>query len=356
MEMSNTITVMKALLFILNFIPIVRSDDGKFIIPADKSQLESWFETTVGDVSAASSSPKVINVRADGSGDFKTVTDAINSIPSGNSERVVVSIGPGNYTEKITIGRDKPFITLQGDPNDMPVLVFDGTAKTYTTVDSATLTADADHFYGVNLKVVNSAPRPDGKREGAQALAVRVGGDASAFYNCKFHGYQDTVFDYNGRHFFKDCYIEGTVDFIFGSGTSIYMNSEIHVIPGDPIAFITAQARSSDKEATGFVFVHCSVTGSGQTAYLGRSWFPYGRVIFVNTFLSDVVNPQGWSDKMDPRNDRTSFFGEFKNEGPGSNFDKRVTFAKQLSEEEAKPFITLDFIDASSWLMLPSKL
>ncbi|KAG6416000.1 hypothetical protein SASPL_123421 [Salvia splendens] len=198
------------------------------MIPADKSQLESWFETAVGN---ASSSSKVINVRVYGSGDFKTVTDAINSIPSGNKERVVVSIGPGNYTKKITIGKDKPFITLLGDLDNMPVLVFNGTAKTYGTIDSATLIADAANFYGVNLK--NSAPRPDEKREGAQVVAVRVGGDALAFYNCKFYGFQDTVCDYRGRRFFKDCYIEGTIDFIFGRGKSIYLNTEIHVIPGD---------------------------------------------------------------------------------------------------------------------------
>ncbi|XP_042067190.1 pectinesterase 1-like [Salvia splendens] len=344
---------MNTLLLILCFIPIVWSDDGQFMIPADKSQRESWFETTVGN---ASSFQKVINVRVDGSGDFKTVTDALNSIPSGNKERVVVSIGPGNYTEKITIGKDKPFITLLGDPDNMPVLVFNGTAKTYGTIDSATLIADAANFYGVNLKVVNSAPRPDGMREGAQAVAVRVGGDASAFYNCKFYGYQDTVCDYRGRHFFKDCYIEGTIDFIFGRGKSIYLNSEIHVIPGDRIAYITAQQRSSDEEATGYVFVHCSVTGSGQIAFLGRAWYPYARVVFANSFLSDVVNPQGWSNNKDPNNNRTVFFGEFKNEGPGSNFEGRVTFAKQLKEEEAKPFISLDFINASSWLMPPPKL
>ncbi|KAG6416002.1 hypothetical protein SASPL_123423 [Salvia splendens] len=106
--MAYTITLIKTLFFILKFLLI----EGKFMIPAEKSQLERWFETTRDDVSAASSYPTVINVRVDGSGDFKTVTDAINSIPSGNNERVVVSIGLGNYTEKITIGRDKPFITL----------------------------------------------------------------------------------------------------------------------------------------------------------------------------------------------------------------------------------------------------
>lgn len=84
----------------------------------------------------------------------------------------------------------------------------------------------------------------------------------------------------------------------------MYLNSEIHVIPGDPLTFITAHARSNDSEATGFVFVHCSVTGEGQTAFLGRSWFPYARVVYAYTNLSDVVNPLGWSDNMRPETNR----------------------------------------------------
>lgn len=160
------IAVETLLVTILLFVPIVRSDDTQ-LIPADRSQLDSWFNANVGVTASqkdslepaaatAEGNAKVIKVRTDGSGDFKTITDAIKSIPEGNNNRVIVSIGPGNYTEKISIDKNKPFITLYGDPNDMPTLVYDGTAAKYGTVYSATLMVESDYFSAVNLKVVVS--------------------------------------------------------------------------------------------------------------------------------------------------------------------------------------------------------
>ncbi|KAL6541679.1 hypothetical protein OROGR_011165 [Orobanche gracilis] len=363
----SQITFEALLLAILLFLPIVRANGDELIIPADISQLNSWFDRHFGragavrttslmpPLAAAEGKAAVIKVRAGGGGNFKTISDAVRSVPDGNTRRVVISIGPGNYTEKIKVGRGKRFVTLYGDPSDMPTLVYGGTAAEYGTVDSATLIVEADYFSGVNLKVVNSAARPDGVRKGAQAEALRISGDGASFYNCKFYGYQDTVCDDKGRHLFKDCYIEGTVDFIFGSGKSLYLNSEIHVIPGDPTATITAQARSDADEASGFVFVHCKVTGNGGTAYLGRSWFPDARVVYAYSEMSDVVNPQGWFDNNRPKTDRTVYFGEYKNRGPGSNFDKRVSFAKKLSDAEVKQFLSLAFVEGSKWLLPPAK-
>ena len=149
MKMSFIVVVV--ILFSLPI--IVRSNDA---IPADKAQLGSWFDKHLAVKKPAAvgggGPPKVI--RVGGGGQFRTVTEAINSIPVGNAHRVVVSIAPGNYTEKITIPKEKPFVTLYGDPKNMPVLVFAGTAAKYGTVECATLTAESDHFMGVNLKVV----------------------------------------------------------------------------------------------------------------------------------------------------------------------------------------------------------
>ncbi|CAA0836664.1 Pectinesterase PPME1 [Striga hermonthica] len=335
-------------------------------IPVDASQLNSWFDRQIGasgprsssvdpPLAAAEGKATVIRVAEGGGGDFKTVTDAVKSVPDGNTNRVVISIGPGNYTEKVTIPRTKPYVTLYGDPKNPPALVYGGTAAKYGTVDSATLIVLSDFFTAVNLKVVNSAPRPDGLRKGAQAVALRISGNAAAFYNCKFYGFQDTICDDKGKHLFKDCYIEGTVDFIFGSGTSLYLNSELHVIPGDPMAMITAHARSKADEPTGFVFAHCKVTGTGGTAYLGRSWFPSPRVVYAYSELSDAVNPEGWSDNHQPSTDRTVYFGEYNNKGPGASFEKRVPFAKKLSDGEAKSFLSLAYVEGAKWLLPPHK-
>mgnify|MGYP004706419665 FL=1 len=100
---------------------------------------------------AAEANPRIIKLKSDGSGEFKTIADAINSIPNDNTNRVIISLGPGNYTEKIKIERNKPFITIIGDPNNMPTLVFDGTAAKYGTVESATLIVESDYFNAANL-------------------------------------------------------------------------------------------------------------------------------------------------------------------------------------------------------------
>jgi len=342
---------------------IVNADDN-VQIPSQKGQVNSWFNGNVPPLSAskgldpalvaAETGPaKVIKVAKDGSGDFKTVQEAINSVPSGNSKRVIIYVGGGEYHEKVTIDRSKPFITLYGSPSNMPTISYAGTAAQYGTVDSATLIVGSDYFVGVNLIIKNSAPRPDGRKKGAQAVALRASGNKATFYRCKLLGFQDTLCDDRGFHLFKDCYIEGTVDFIFGSGTSLYLNTELHVI-SDPTmeSVITAQARQSP-DSTGFSFVHCTITGNAKDAVLGRAWMPNAKVIFAYTNLGGVISPQGWSDNMHPERDNTVFFGEYQNTGASANDDGRVDFAKTLNNAQAKPFLTLGFIQGSKWLLPP---
>jgi pectinesterase len=138
------------------------SSDDKSPIPADPSSLNKWFQDNVRPLAnrkgtidpalmAAEAKPRTIKVRKDGSGEFKTLKDAINSIPTGNKERVIVHIGPGEYIEKLKIERSKPFVTFLGSPSNKPTLSFDGTAKEYGTVYSATLEAEADYFVAANI-------------------------------------------------------------------------------------------------------------------------------------------------------------------------------------------------------------
>ncbi|KAG8381038.1 hypothetical protein BUALT_Bualt06G0079200 [Buddleja alternifolia] len=136
----------------------------------------------------------------------------------------------------------------------------------------------------------------------------------------------------------------------------ILFNSELHVIPGDAVAFITAHARTKADEANGYVFVHCTVTGSGGTAYLGSAWFDHSRVVFAYSELSDAVKPEGWSNNQKPQNDNTVYFAEFNNKGTCSNLDKRAGFTKKLSDADAKPFISLAYLQGSKWLLPPPKV
>ncbi|MCL7037642.1 hypothetical protein MKW94_026012 [Papaver nudicaule] len=131
-----------------------------------------------------------------------------------------------------------------------------------------------------------------------QAVAAVINGDKSAFYSCGFFGVQDTLWDNIGRHYFKNCFIDGAVDFIMGNGQSIYHNCTIRVL-GNAIAaygsigYITAQSRSSEEESTGFVFKGGVVEGTGK-AWLGRAWGSHARVIFSGTYFNDIIIPEGW--------------------------------------------------------------
>ncbi|KAL6977593.1 pectinesterase [Sarracenia purpurea var. burkii] len=308
-------------LMILLAIPTVISAGSGPFIPYDKSQLNAWFKEYVTPVAsrtqaldpalvAAEGGAKIIKVRQDGSGDFKTVTDAVNSIPNGNTNRVIVWIGGGNYTEKVKIDRSKPFVTFYGSPNNMPTLVFHGTAAQYGTWDSASLIVESDYFTAANVKIMNSSPMPVGRAgqvNGGQAVALRISGEKASFYNTRIYGFQDTLCDDSGKHFFKDCYIEGLADFIFGNGKSMYLSTEIHVVPVPASmvwGVITAHGGKSAAEDTGYSFVHCRVTGTGKNTYLGRAWMAYPKVVFAHTDMSDVINPLGWSDNFRPQNDK----------------------------------------------------
>ncbi|KAL5995761.1 putative pectinesterase 63 [Asimina triloba] len=341
--------------------------------PADYADLDRWiatnvkaFDDRVAEIEngidaqlerrlvAAEKRKRVITVRQDGSGDFRRVTDAVNSVPAGNAVRTVIEIGSGVYKEKIVVDRSRPLITFYGQPNAMPTLTFDGTAAKYGTVDSASVAVESNYFMAVNIIFENSAPEPKLGVQGAQAVAMRIGGDKAAFYNCKFYGYQDTLCDQMGRHFFKDCFIQGTVDFVFGNGRSIYLNCELHSVGTGEIA-ITAQARKTVADKSGFSFVHCKITGTGNV-FLSRAWMQSSRVVFAYTYMGSLVNPKGWDDKGFTDRDRTVYYGEYKCMGPGSSTQQRVSYGRVLKDKQAKPFISTTFIRAATWLLPPPKL
>lgn len=333
-------------------------------IPEDKSQVNAWFNQNVRpfherkstldpNLLEAEEGVRIVRVRQDGSGDFKTINGAVKTIPGGNTKRVIIDIGPGVYNEKVLINSNQPYVTLVGSsPTDRPTISYGATAKQYGTVDSATVIVLAPYFVAANLIFKNSAPRPDPYKKDGQALALRINADKAAFFNCKFIGFQDTLCDDRGYHFFKDCYIEGTVDFIFGRGTSLYVNADLYVIGDKGLTVITAQGRGDDKQGSGYSFVHSKIEGTGQsTTYLGRPWGDKTKVVYTYTYMSNVVSPGGWSDNF--QSNTNFYYGEFKSFGPGSTKGKRVKFAKDLTYAQVKPFISLLYVNAASWLLPP---
>ncbi|KAM0949227.1 putative pectinesterase [Dioscorea sansibarensis] len=319
-------------------------------IPANPNSINQWLLENTNPVrpqlnaqlAQAELYTRVITVNKYGKGDFKNITDAVNSIPVGNKVRTIIKIAPGIYYEKILIDFSRPFVTLYGDPNAMPRISFNGTAKFFTTYNSATVAVESDHFMACNIIFDNTAPRPIGRKEGAQAVAMRISGQMAAFYNCRFYGHQDTLLDHSGTHFFKDCFIRGSTDFIFGR---------------DAIGFgvITAQGRELRRETSGFIFAHCLVSGSGNL-FLGRAWRQRSRVVYAYTSLPSNLDPKGWDDMRYPDHQRTVFYGEYKCMGPGAVTNQRVNYSRVLTDRQAKHYLDLNFIYASTWLLPPPKL
>lgn len=302
-----------------------------------------------------------ISVSQDGTADFNTITQAINTIPLYNNRRVLIRINSGVYREKVNIPRTMRFITFVGNGSHPPTITGNDTASTVSgrdgtplrTFQTATVAVDADYFIAINVNFENTAPHVVG-RVGEQAVALRISGTKAAFYNCSFYGSQDTLYDHKGLHYFSNCFIQGSVDFIFGYGTSLYEKCYLNSV-SKKVASVTAQKRSNSSISSGFSFKNCSLTGSGGgSIYLGRAWGDYSRVIFSYSFMDKIVLPQGWSDWGKQSRHQKVYYGEYKCSGPGSNLTGRVPWARALTDQEALPFIGTYYIDGDTWLMDPS--
>jgi PelA/Pel-15E family pectate lyase len=273
-----------------------------------------------------------IVVAADGSGDFRTVQEAIDHVPENNSQRIVIHLKPGVYREQIRVSAGKRFVTFRGDDALKTILTYRLSALEAGNTRLAFSTfVNADEFRAENVTFENSFGA------GSQAVALFVDADRAEFRNCRFLGWQDTLFVNGGRQWFKDCYIEGHVDFIFGSASAVFENCTIH---SKGAGYVTAHYRTSDREHTGFVFVRCRLTGEKAVGgvYLGRPWRPYARVVFIECWLGEHIKAEGWDNWRDPAREKTAWFAEYNSKGPGANLNARVAWSKQLSKADAASF------------------
>ena len=284
----------------------------------------------------ANTNANTITVSPDRSANFTSVQAAIDSVPVGNESPIVIHIKPGTYKERIRVPRERPFITLRGDDPKTTVLTYDlyaskvippatqgvGTSGSYSTW------VEANSFVAENLTFENTAG------EVGQAVALRTTGDKQAFYNCRMLGWQDTLYVHTGRAYFKDCYIEGRVDFIFGRATAVFENCHVHSKNG---GYVTAAATEQD-QPFGYVFLNCKLTGDGAPAYLGRPWRDYSAVAFIRCEMGDHIRPEGWDNWRNPAREKTARYVEFGNTGPGAETGKRVPWAKQISADDAAKY------------------
>ncbi|KAI4325867.1 hypothetical protein MLD38_031230 [Melastoma candidum] len=285
---------------------------------------------------------------------FTTVQAAVDAAANASSKRTVIWINSGIYYEKVTVPRTKPNVTFQGQGYTTTAIVWNDTANSSSgTFYSGSVQVFANNFIARNISFMNVAPIAKPGDKGAQAVAIRISGDQSSFWGCGFFGTQDTLHDDWGRHYFRDCFIQGSIDFIFGNAKSFYeiISMANPVPPGVKFinGVVTAQGRASNDENSGFAFVNCTIGGTGRI-WLGRAWRPFSRVVFVYVSMTDIIAPEGWNDFNDPSRDQTIFYGEYGCRGSGSNMTMRAPFVQRLNESQASPFLNISFIDGDQWI------
>ncbi|MBD0366375.1 MAG: alpha/beta hydrolase fold domain-containing protein [Flavisolibacter sp.] len=308
---------------------------------------EPWFEPTVHytvsflDKVFSNEKQKKYDfvVAKDGTGDFKTVQEAINAVPDFRKKETVIFIKNGVYKEKLVLAESKAMIKLIGESVDSTVLTYDDWAqkKNIFGEEKGTSGSAGFYIYGPDFSAENITFQNTAGPIG-QAVAVLVAGDRAQFRNCKFLGFQDTLYTWGreSRQYYKHCYIEGTVDFIFGSSTAVFDSCTIF---GKRRGFFTA-ASTPENKRFGYVFLNCHITGDATPAsfYLGRPWRPFAKTVFLNCRMDKIVAPEGWNNWDNPANEKTAYYAEYKNYGEGAAANTRVPWSHQLTDEEAKQY------------------
>ena len=287
-----------------------------------------------------------IVVSRDGTGNFRTLQEAIESARAFMDYTVTIYVRNGVYKEKVIVPSWVENIDIIGEDRDKTIITYDdhaninkmGTFRTYTVkVEGSDITFK-------NLTIENNAAQL------GQAVALHTEGDRLKFINCRILGNQDTI--YTGakftRLYFKDCYIDGTTDFIFGPSTALFENCIIH---SKRNSYVTAA--STPKEAKyGYVFKHCKLTAEPgvDKVYLGRPWRPYAYTLFIECELGKHIVSAGWHNWGKQSNEETARYMEYKNTGEGANASERVAWSKQLTKKEAEA-VTVDaiFRTQSNW-------
>jgi len=286
-------------------------------------------------------------VAQDGSGDFKTIQEAVNSVRDHMQTRFTIEVKAGTYFEKLVIPAWKKNIAIIGENKENTIISnadysgksfpnrdFTGNPK-YSTYTSYTVMVQGSDCILENLTITNTAGTV------GQAVALMIEADRFAAKNCSFLGNQDTLYTAkDGRCYFESCLIVGTTDFIFGEATAVFSKCIIKSLSN---SYITA-ASTTPMQAFGYVFFDCELIAAPNVnkVYLGRPWRPYAKTVFIRCNLGGHIVPEGWNpwhgDALFPDKDKTAFYAEYKNIGPGAGTVRRVAWSKQLSNKQAKAY------------------
>ena len=292
----------------------------------------------IGNVNAAGKydNPDTLFVARDGTGEFRTVDEAIEVCRAFIDYHKVIFVKRGTYKEKLILPSWLQNIEICGEDRDQTIITYDDHANIRTaerpqgmgTFRTYTLKIEGNDITLKNITIENNSARL------GQAVALHTEGDRLKFINCRFLGHQDTVYTgvANTRLYFKDCYIEGTTDFIFGPSTAWFEHCTIHCKAN---SYITAA--STPKEVDyGYVFNDCAITAAPdvEKVYLGRPWRDYGYTLFMHCSLPRQIRPEGWHHWQKER-EQTARYLEFENTGEGAGTGQRAAWSKQLTKKEA---------------------
>uniref|UniRef100_A0A1J3H4R2 Pectinesterase n=1 Tax=Noccaea caerulescens TaxID=107243 RepID=A0A1J3H4R2_NOCCA len=295
------------------------------------------------------------------SDNFTTITEAIAAAPNNTRPEngyFVIYARKGVYEEYIVVPINKRNLMLIGDGINKTIItgnhnVVDG----WTTYNSSSFAVVGERFMAVDVTFRNTAGP-----EKHQAVALRNNAEGSTFYRCSFEGYQDTLYVHSLRQFYRECDIYGTVDFIFGNAAAIFQNCNIY--PRKPMPqqknAITAHGRTDPNQNTGISIINCTITAAPDLAaepnttmtFLGRPWKPYARTVFMQSYISDIVQPVGWLEWNGTTGLDTIYYGEYRNFGPGANTDRRVQWLgyNLLNMAQATNFTVYNFTMGDTWL------
>ncbi|THG06442.1 hypothetical protein TEA_008018 [Camellia sinensis var. sinensis] len=309
---------------------------------------------TEGDKDLLAPSPNGMHVDAvvalDGSGHYRSIIQAVNEAPNYSNRRYIIYIKKGVYRENIDMKKKKTNIMFVGDGIGATVVTGDRNFRQgWTTFRTATVAVSGRGFIARDMTFRNTAGP-----QSHQAVALRVDSDQSAFFRCSMEGYQDTLYIHSLRQFYRECNIHGTIDFIFGNGAAVLQNCKIFTRQPLPMqkVTITAQGRKDPHQSTGFSIQDSYVYATMPT-YLGRPWKQYSRTVYLNTYMSGLVQPRGWLEWYGDFALSTLWYGEYRNYGPGSSLSGRVQWPGYhiIRDAAAANFFTAGrFIDGRSWL------
>lgn len=324
----------------------IRANDPKAVGPFILASLE-WERDQKEPISSVNPlAGDTLVVARDGTGHYRTLAAAIERVRVYMDYDVTIFVKKGIYKEKIIVPEQLQNLEIVGEDRDETIITFDdhaninkmGTFRTYT------LKVNGNNLVLRNLTIENNAPQL------GQAVALHTEGDCVKFINCRFLGNQDTIYT-GGRYarlYFKDCYIEGTTDFIFGPATALFENCHIHCKRN---SYITAA--STPKEVKyGYVFKKCRITTAENVTkmYLGRPWRPYAYTLFMECELDKNICPEGWHNWGNVDNEKTARYLEYNNIGEGASVKERVKWSRQLTKKEAAE-ITVEnlFMQERDW-------